>query len=547
MGLKLRPYQEDMKREIYAAWAAGRRNVLLVMPTGLGKTKTFCSIAIDKAVAPASGKLPTAIMVHRKELVQQISLTLAEEGIAHNIIAPRPVILGIVAAQRQLLKRQFYDYAAAVTVISVDTLVSRIAKHEKWARSVKLWITDEAAHVLRDNKWGRAVGFFPGAIGLGVTATPERLDKKGLGRHADGVFDAMVEGPNSRWGIENGYLSKYKIALPSSDYQQYLRKASDGADYARAAMAQASAKSRIVGDAVANYLKFAKGKQAIYFCTDVKAGEKMEAEFLKQGVAAKLLTAETDDKRRLQAIVDFRERRIQALLNIDLFDEGFDVPGIEVVGMCRPTMSKSKHFQMLGRGLRPMAGKDHCLIIDHVGNVARHGFPDRAHRWTLDRIARRKDKQALIRTCFNPDCSAPFERHATACPYCGLEVKRPAGSGAGRVGPAQVDGDLFLLDPETLKELDQAARLEDPGSVARRVSRAAGAAAGIKAMKNQAQRIEAAKALGEAIARWAGRQRAEGLSDRSIHKKFYLERGKTINQAMAEPRAEMLETIKALE
>lgn len=123
--MQLRDYQERLKAEVYAAWDAGHKNVLMRLPTGGGKTKTFCSIAIDKAILPFVGKLPTAILVHRKELVQQICLTLSEENISHNIIAPRPVIKGIIAAERQVFKRQFYDYNASVTVISVDTLNSR--------------------------------------------------------------------------------------------------------------------------------------------------------------------------------------------------------------------------------------------------------------------------------------------------------------------------------------------------------------------------------------------------------------------------------------
>lgn len=539
---KLRPYQEQLKAEVYAAWNEGVKNILAVMPTGLGKTRTFCKIAYEMALDPNGPKLPTAIMVHRKELVQQISLTLAEEGITHNIIAPRPTIKGIVAAQRQLFRRQYYDYNAAITVISVDTINARISKHEKWAKSIRLWITDEAAHVLRDNKWGRAIGYFTNAIGLGVTATPQRLDKRGLGSHADGVFDAMVEGPTSRWGIDNGFLSRYRIAVPTSDYRNYLKKATEGSDFTREAMAQASAQSHIVGDVVENYLKFVPGKQAILFASDIGSGEKMERRFNEAGVRAKLLTGETEDKIRLQSLIDYREKKIQVLLNVDLFDEGLDVPGIEAVIMARPTMSLGKYLQMIGRGLRVMPGKEFCVIIDHVGNVTTHGLPCTPRSWTLDRIVRRRDKTNLIRICDNWQCNAPYDRILTTCPYCGTDVPKPSSSGeagAGRPGPMQVDGDLHLLDPEVLRELEAGAVLEDPASVAKRVSLAAGGAAGIKAMKNQVERINTQKELIEIIAKWAGRQRAMGLSDRSIHKKFYLTYDKTITEALAEPKVDM--------
>jgi DNA repair protein RadD len=544
MAKILRPFQVDVKREIYNAWNQGHKNVLLVKPTGLGKTVTFCSIAIDLAVTPIE-KEPTVILVHRKELVQQISLTLSDEGIVHNIIAPRSTIKGIIAAQRFMFRKQFYDYNAPITVVSVDTLNARIERHEKWAKGIKRWITDEAAHLLKINKWGRAVGYFPNALGLGVTATPQRLDKRGLGRHADGVFDVMVQGPTTKWGIDNGFLSKYKIAVPQSDYRNYLSKASGDSDYSKEAMALASSQSHIIGDVVTNYIKFANGKQAILFASDIVSAKKMETKFKEQGITAKLLTSESDDKDRLQSMIDFRDKKIKVLLNVDLFDEGLDVPGIECVIMARPTMSLSKYLQMIGRGLRPAPGKEFLIVIDHVGNVPEHGLPDSHRRWTLDRIVKRRDKTNLIRICANWNCNSPFDRVLTACPYCGEEVgKTSSGGGAGRIQPKQVDGDLELLDAETLREMYDESKLEDPAIVAARVARAAGGPAGIKAMKQQAERIETQKHLVNIIAVWAGRIRSQGYSDRQIHKKFYLTFGeRTITECLSEPRKEMLKTI----
>jgi DNA repair protein RadD len=547
MPIVLRKYQTELKAQIYDAWNSGFRNILAVKPTGMGKTKTFCSVTKDMAIDSAE-KFPTAILVHRKELVQQISLTLAEEMIVHNIIAPRPVILGIVAAHRRVLKKQFYDYNSPITVVSVDTLNARILKHEKWAKSIRLWITDEAAHLLRNNKWGKAIENFPNAIGLGVTATPRRLDKKGLGRHADGVFDCMVEGPNTRWGIDNGYLCNYKIAIPSSDYQNYLRRASEGSDYSKEAMIVAAQQSQIVGDVVLNYKKFCNGKQAILFAPAVEIGYEMEKKFSEAGIKSKLLTGETPDKERLDSLLDFQQKKIQVLLNVDLFDEGLDVPGIECVIMARPTMSLSKYLQMIGRGLRPAPGKAHLIIIDHVGNVTTHGLPDAKRKWTLDRIVKRRDKTNFIRICSNINCNAPYDRTLTECPWCGTPavLGSRGGGGGGRVPPKQVDGDLELLDPETLRELEKKSQLDSPEVVAKRVSLAAGVPAGKKAFKDQMARIETQKDLVHVVAKWAGVHKAHGYSDRQIHKKFYLEHDYTISEALAQPRAEMLETIDRL-
>ncbi len=540
----LRPYQEELKSQVYAAWDAEHKNVMMILPTGGGKTRLFCSITIDMALS--GQKLPTAILVHRKELVQQISLTLAEEEIPHNIIAPRGVILGIVAAQRRMYRKQFYDYNAPITVVSVDTLNARILKHASWAKSIRLWITDEAAHLLRNNKWGRAVEYFTNAIGLGVTATPRRLDKKGLGRHADGVFDTMVEGPNTRSLMDKEFLCKYKIAIPKSDYNQFLKKATDGADYSKESMVVASQKSQIIGDVVINYQKFAANKQAILFASDINTGIEMEKKFKSAGITAKLLTGMSDDKERLDAMIDYREKKIKVLLNVDLFDEGLDVPGIECVIMARPTMSLSKYLQMIGRGLRPASHKTHLMIVDHVGNVGNHGLPDQHRKWTLDRIVKRKDKTNFIRICSNVECNSPYDRTLTECPWCGTEALKGPGNGGGKIPPMQVDGDLFLIDSDTLREMEALTHLQDPTIVGKRVAMAAGGPAGIKAMKDQVRRIETQKELVNVIAKYAGTLRATGHSDRQIHKHFFLTHDMTISEALAKPRAEMLEIMEAI-
>lgn len=548
--INLRPYQDEMKVSVFTAWQANFRNILLVCPTGGGKTKTFCSLVID-TLAISNGALPTAILVHRKELVQQICLTLAEEGIAHNIIASRPDIKGIIAAERRMFNKSFYNSQSTVSVISVDTLNSRQDIYKVWAKGTRQVIVDEAAHVLKDNKWGRAIALFENARVLGVTATPERLDRKGLGSHVDGIFDVMVEGPSTRWLIDNGFLSKYKIVCPPSDYTEHLDrldKGSDTADYSKQTMMEASRKSHIVGDVVSTYLKFAKGKQAIYFADSIETAERMEKEFIQNGVVAKSLDGTTPDAERLEALISFREKKIQVLLNVDLFDEGLDVPGIEVVGMARPTKSLGKFLQMIGRGLRIAEGKPFMILIDHVGNVKHHGLPDNIRRWTLDRTNKRAQKLNFMRICSAHWCNAPYDRALTECPFCGTPIPRPGtGGGSGKPALQQVDGDLEMIDPEFIRQLEKQSRLEDPGKIAKKVTAAVNAAAGISAMKNQVERIQTQAELVQSIARWAGHMKhVYKYTDRQIHKKFYLYHNQTITEALGEPKVNMEHTISQL-
>jgi len=543
MSYKLRPYQEDLKSKIYKALSEGFKAPLAVSPTGSGKAVTLCSIAHDMGIIQG---LPTVILVHRKELVSQLCVTLSRGGITHNIIAPRNVILNIIAAERRATNKQWYDYRAPITVISVDTLNARFEDHKKWAQSVKVWIQDEAAHVLKTNKWGKAISFFPNAIGIGFTATPQRLDKRGLGSHADGVFDTMIVGPSTKWLIQEGFLSKYKVVVPPGDYQAHLQKANDGSDFTREAMAAASRESHVIGDVVKNYIEFANGKQAIVFASDTEAAHKMEKEFLSNNIPAKTLTGETPDKERTQGVIDFEEGKIKVLVNVDLFDEGFDVPGIECVIMARPTMSVSKYLQMVGRGLRIKKGKKYAIIIDHVGNIrgagGDHGLPDQRRIWTLDRIVKRRDNINLLRICSSHLCNSPYDRALEACPYCATEYisnySRSGGTSA-REALKQVDGDLMLLDPDTIRELESELELEDPDSMSDRVAHAAGVPAGVRAGRNQRERIETQRKLSEVISLWAGKMKHYGYTDRQIHKKFYLTFDMSITVALSLKKIEM--------
>jgi len=548
----LRPYQTQLIADIYNAWQSGMTNVLAVSPTGSGKAMTLCTLAHQLAYTHG---MPVVIKVHRRELVSQLCGTLAQLGISHNIIAQKTTVLEIIEEEKRLHGKSFYEPRSPITVVSVDTLLSRQDRYKDWAQRQRVWILDEAAHQLKDNKWGQAAALFPNAIGVGFTATPQRLDKKGLGRHAFGLFDTMVMGPTVRWLIDNGFLSRFKVVVPKSDYKQYLQD--DGSttkDYTAKAREYASLHSHVIGDVVDNYLKFSAGLQAIVFADCITAGQKMEEEFIKRGIPAKLLTGETQSKERLRGVRDFADNKLNVLINIDLFDEGFDLfatPGkriIDTVIMARPTKSVSKALQQMGRALRPNKNKPHAIIIDHVGNISYHGLPDKIRQWTLDNIVRKRDTVSLHRFCGNTDCNLAYDRWLTQCPYCNYEeppIKRTSEMSA-REALEIVDGDLELLDPETLRELEAEINLENPFDVEERVKRAAGDFAGKAARKKQQERIETQKQLADVIALWAGKQRLLGFTDRQIKKKFFITYGMGITAALSQVKAEMLEIIELI-
>lgn len=504
-----RDYQATLERDVYAQWAAGKRNVLAVLPTGAGKTFVFSRIAAAAGVAVCA-------IAHRSELVGQMSVALAREGVRHRVIGPDTLHRACSMLHMDEFKRSFIDPGARVAVASVDTLV-RMPASDPWAQQVGLWIQDEAHHVLAANKWGKACALFPNARGLGVTATPQRADGKGLGRHVDGLMDAMVVGPSMRELINREYLTEYRIFAPPSDIDLSDVGVSASGDFSPEPLRKAVHRSHIVGDVVAHYLRIAGGKLGVTFAVDIEGATEIAAAYRAAGVSAEVVSSKTPGALRAQVLRRFRARELLQLVNVDLFGEGFDLPAIEVVSFARPTQSLALMYQQFGRACRLMDGKLHALIIDHVGNVMRHGLPDAPREWSLDRRERRSRNAPSdvipVRTCLNAECMGVYERVHAACPYCG-HVSVPA----GRSSPEQVDGDLCELDPAVLARLrgEVAVVDGDPRYPAGAAPEVAGA---IRRRHHERQTAQAT--LRAAIALWAGWQRAIGRDDSESYRRFW--------------------------
>ena len=561
-------------------------------------TVTHNTVLLSHIVFDHEGS--SCVIAHRQELVSQISIALARNGVRHRIIGPDNVIRNIVQLHMVELGLSFYDPNARCAVAGVDTLVRRMGTGKdgdeyyykdksgdlwyypprkngywldptritelpmgerairvkpsnidpriaKWSPGVTMWVTDEAHHILADNKWGKAVTLFQRAKGLGVTATPERSDGAGLGRHADGVFDDMIVGPTMRELIKRGYLTDYDIVVPPNNIALSDKDISKTTgDYKQSAMVDAvehsslvgedDGKRRVIGDIVTCYEKFATGKLGVTFVPSIKIGERVKQQFIDEGIPAELVTADTPDLERARILRDFKNRKIMNLINVDLFGEGFDLPAIEVVSMARPTQSYGLYVQQFGRALRLLEGKTKALIIDHVGNVlgARgHGLPDAPRNWTLDRRERKASSGASdvipLRRCLNVECFKAYERYMIACPHCGEPVPQPI----GRTEPEFVDGDLYMLDSDTLAKMRGDIATVDMTSqeLAEQYhrelqNRKCPQQYIMKHVRNKVAEHEARQG-GQSIMRetfsvWGGWRRAEGLSDREIYRKFYV-------------------------
>jgi len=519
--MKLRPYQQKLEQGLYDSWRAGNRNVVLVSPTGSGKTVVMGSIASKQTV-------PGCVIAHRTELVGQISLAMSRFGIEHNVIGPSSTVKFCIAQQISELGRMFYNPRGLVTVAAVDTLMARADKMAQWFADQRWWMVDESHHLLNDNKWGRAVGLFTNAHGCGVTATPVRADKKSLHADQGGVFHDMMVGPSMRELISTGSLCDYRIFAPPQAIDVSNVKIGANGDFSQPGLREAAHKSQIVGDVVGHYLKLARGLRGIVFTVDVEQAVEVASAFTAAGIPAMAVSAKTPDLIRSEAIKKFRNGKLQVLVNVDLFGEGFDVPAVEVVQMARPTMSYGLYVQQFGRALRTLEGKTHGIIIDHVGNVRRHGLPDAPRQWSL--YAEERGKRGAVdpdvvpvTTCV--ECYAAFEAITRTCPFCG-HTPEPQ----GRNRPEFVDGDLLELDAATLAQMrGEIERIDGSPQVPGHLD-----AIATRRLQNVwRDRQEAQTTLRQNIALWAGVWRDKGASDSEIYRRFFFRFGTDIATAQA--------------
>jgi superfamily II DNA or RNA helicase len=502
-----------MRLDIQAAWEGGAKNVLGVLPTGGGKTVLFSRILADH-----DG--PSVAIAHRGELVSQISLALARNDVRHRIIGPSSLVRQCVREHHEELGRSWYSQRAECAVASVQSIRSRDLGKPT------LWVQDEGHHVLRDNLWGRAVAGLKGARGLGVTATPVRADGRGLGRAWDGLMDEMIVGPSMRDLILAGHLTRYDIRVPPNNLDLSAVATGSTGDYVQPQLRAAVARSSITGDVVRCYKRWAEGKRGVTFVTDVDTAGHVASLYREAGVPAEAVSAKTPAALRADLVRRLRDGRLLQLVNVDLFGEGFDLPAIECISMLRPTESFGLYAQQLGRGLRPMPGKQRAIIIDHVGNIQRHKLPDAPREWSLERREKKAKSvasQIPLRVC--PECSGAYEGYSSECPYCG-HVRQPA----LRTAPEHVEGDLIELDWEALEALRGAvAHVDGPARIPWGASPVVEGAV----RKRHRERQESQSVLREAIAVWAGHQRAAGRPDSESYRRFWHAFGIDVMSAQA--------------
>jgi superfamily II DNA or RNA helicase len=408
----LRPYQQDDIERIRAAYASGAKRVLYQGPTGSGKTVLFATVV---AGAAARGNR-ICILGHRDEIVRQISDALTELGVPHGIIAAGYPEVPLMP----------------VRVASVATLVRRLHHLDP---APDLLVPDEAHHCAA-RTWGRIIAAVPEAKILGVTATPQRLDGKGL---AD-IFDTLIVGPSVESLISQGYLSPFTTYAPARQVDLSKVRTRAG-DYALDQLAETMSKGVIIEGAVDEYVRLCAGVPAIAFCVDIAHSELVAAAFTARGFRAAHVDGTTPASERRSLIAALATGAIQVLTNCGLISEGLDVPVVTAAILLRPTKSLALHLQQVGRCLRPAPGKIKAVILDHAGNTYRFGPADLERAWSLAGKAGKGETPPPLQRCSG--CGAIIPAAAMTCTECGtvLRVPKPKAPHVERAGSPLVATD----------------------------------------------------------------------------------------------------------
>lgn len=418
--------QEEFVEKIRRELRAGSQSVLGVASTGFGKTIVSAFIAREAA---RNGKR-VWFLCHLKNLLTQTSQAFWKLHIEH----------GLIAAGRR-------NSRLPVQVATVGTLARRLDK----LAPPDLLIVDEA-HLAMAKTWVEVIDWAKagGTIVIGNSATPERLDGKGLGY----LFDSMVEARPMQWLIENNRLSDYVVYSTKNGPDLSGVKTRAG-DWAANEVEAAVDKPRLIGDAAAHWKKHAQGLRTIAYCATIKHSKHTAEHFNRHGIPAVHVDGETPQEELKAAIKGFADGKYMVLCNVQLMTTGFDLSAqvnrdvpIEAAILLRPTQSVSLYMQMVGRSLRMKSNP--AVILDHAGMVMKHGLPDDVRDWTLDGRKkgrkRKEDEEADVNVQQCQSCFHIFRPGPSTCPGCGVEIEKKVMREL-----EQVDGELEKIDVQALR------------------------------------------------------------------------------------------------
>ncbi len=417
---RLRDYQIRAKGQIFEAWRHCR-SILFQMPTGTGKTVLFTSIINDlnKESLMLDRPIRFLIVAHRRELLMQIKQTLNEKF---------RIKCGIIQAS------QSERPESNVQVASVQTLFRR--KDLAWMQMLHpdYIFIDEAHHSVAMT-YKMLWDSFPTAKKLGVTATPCRLDRRGF----SGLYDRLIVSPDISWFLKHNYLCEYEyVSIRPDSWMQTeinsITKFGRDRDFLIQELDRRFNNSAIRARLLKAYLDFAKGRKGIIYAINVEHARQIATMYSGAGFRAVYIHCQTPAEERSRYVKLFRESRIDILVNVDIFSEGFDCPDVEFIQLARPTRSLSKYLQQVGRALRTHPHKNNAIILDNVGLYNHFGLPDEERNWyyyfeeRLQKIASENESGCRKQYDGTSDADFPEENEEMVIVHSTLQ---PSGFGSG--------------------------------------------------------------------------------------------------------------------
>ena len=439
-------------------------SAILESPTGSGKT-AMASYMAGNCVAKGG---TVAFICHRKELIDQTALTFDKSDLGYGFLAAG-----------------YESRSAQIQICSIGTLFNRVDRIK--APTIVIW--DECHHV-GARTWAHIRETWGTSIHIGLTATPMRLDGKGLGRW----FNELVPGPSVQSLMKSGNLSYYDAFAPVTTGSFHKR----AGEFIRSEMESSLDNGEVLGNAVRHWKAKADGKLTLGFAITVAHSEHLVEAFRTAGVRAAHLDAKTPKALRRSTLQDLAKRNLDIIFNVELFGEGYDLAAnsgmdvtIEAGLFSRPTASLGLHLQQVGRVLRPK--KEPAIILDLAGNLLRHGLPDEAREWSLlDQEVKESESSAkMCKACF-----AVIPRHVMTCPFCSAvvpnpeprEIKEAEGDLEQIISGAEDAIQLQLALREKREEIKRARTLDELREIGKRRSLPPEWAEGIYKAKRQAGR-----------------------------------------------------------
>lgn len=396
-------HQELHRDRVRKALARCRR-VVISAPPGMGKTRLAKWILGATANREPSEKQTghSLFAVHRRGLVDNAVDSFGEEpALPH----------GIIMSGRDT------SYGDAIQVGSIDTLLSWFIESGSYRPKLTfdLIVFDEThSHLQKLAKFLKyhdakreASGLNPTYV-IGLSATPQA---KGL---AD-IYKEIVPGPSTNWLIKNGFLSPFRYFRATEGRLELLVRR--GGEFTKDSVSEAM--DGLAGDLVRDWKKFAQGRPTVGFFPRRSHAHDAMSQLEEAGLRVAYVDGETPDDERRKTFRELNNHHIDYLCNVQVVERGTDIPRIGCVQLCVAIGSLVRYRQMIGRGSRRHPEKTDCLVLDHGGNVKRHGFFEDDPKWSLD-VTTKEPGEVLARPTIEcPKCCAIYR--GGRCRYCGYE------------------------------------------------------------------------------------------------------------------------------